>query len=55
MYPASCWRIALRALDDDPHVKRQVALKIIKAGRCDDSALVRFDLERFQSSGIRHA
>ena len=27
-------------------VKRQVALKIIKAGRYDNSALVRFDLER---------
>ena len=27
-------------------VKRQVALKIIKAGRYDDSALLRFDLER---------
>jgi serine/threonine protein kinase len=27
-------------------VKRQVALKIIKAGRFDDSALVRFDVER---------
>jgi non-specific serine/threonine protein kinase/serine/threonine-protein kinase len=27
-------------------VKRQVALKIIKAGRYDKSALIRFDLER---------
>lgn len=27
-------------------VKRQVALKIIKAGRYDDSAILRFDLER---------
>jgi non-specific serine/threonine protein kinase/serine/threonine-protein kinase len=27
-------------------VKRQVALKIIKAGRYDDSALLRFDVER---------
>jgi hypothetical protein len=27
-------------------VKRQVALKIIKAGRYDQSALIRFDLER---------
>jgi serine/threonine protein kinase len=27
-------------------VKRQVALKIIKAGRYDESALIRFDLER---------
>ena len=27
-------------------VKRQVALKIIKAGRYDESALLRFDVER---------
>jgi eukaryotic-like serine/threonine-protein kinase len=34
-------------------VRRQVTLKIIKAGRYDDSALLRFDLER-QSLAIMH-
>jgi serine/threonine protein kinase len=34
-------------------VKRQVALKIIKAGRYDDAALLRFDMER-QSLAIMH-
>jgi eukaryotic-like serine/threonine-protein kinase len=35
-------------------VKRQVALKIIKAGRYDDSALLRFDVERQTLAIMNH-
>ena len=35
-------------------VKRQVALKVIKAGRFDQSALQRFDLERQSLAIMNH-
>ncbi len=40
--------------EQTPPVKRRVALKVIKAGRYDDSALQRFDLERQTLAIMEH-